>query len=111
MILLSPCLRLRMRPRSRLLPNHGNLHCDARHGTKCFTSIYLPKGVGHPLDDPADRAPPTASPLWAPRKFRSEPRPPLRVFIKEGFSFVYQDVRARGQSEATSSTHDAPHTR
>jgi putative CocE/NonD family hydrolase len=68
-----------------------------RDGTKLFTSIYAPKDASHPWPILLLRTPYGVAP-YGPDKFRGN-LGPSSLFIKEGFIFVYQDVRGRNQSE------------
>jgi len=68
-----------------------------RDGKKLFTSIYAPKAASHPWPILLNRTPYGVGP-YGPDKFRTN-LGPSALFIKEGFIFVYQDVRGRGQSE------------
>ncbi|HZE96564.1 MAG TPA: CocE/NonD family hydrolase [Planctomycetota bacterium] len=68
-----------------------------RDGKKLFTSIYAPKDTSHPWPILIARTPYGVAPYGAD-KFRTN-LGPSALFIQEGFIFVYQDVRGRGQSE------------
>jgi putative CocE/NonD family hydrolase len=68
-----------------------------RDGVKLFTSIYVPKDKSkkHPIL--LNRTPYTVAPYGAD-KFRTSLGPD-RLFAKEGYIFVNQDVRGRWMSE------------
>jgi putative CocE/NonD family hydrolase len=68
-----------------------------RDGKKLFTSIYAPKDVSKPLPILLTRTPYGVGP-YGPDQYRTN-LGPSSLFIKEGFIFVYQDVRGRNQSE------------
>ncbi|HLY72676.1 MAG TPA: CocE/NonD family hydrolase, partial [Planctomycetota bacterium] len=68
-----------------------------RDGKKLFTSIYAPKDASHPWPILLNRTPYGVGPYGAD-SFRTN-LGPSSLFIKEGFIFVYQDVRGRNQSE------------
>jgi len=68
-----------------------------RDGKKLFTSIYAPKDASHPWPIILTRTPYGVGPYGAD-KFRTN-LGPSSLFIKEGFIFVYQDVRGRNQSD------------
>jgi putative CocE/NonD family hydrolase len=68
-----------------------------RDGKKLFTSVYLPKDTSHPWPIILTRTPYGVGPYGAD-KYRTN-LGPSSLFIKEGFIFVYQDVRGRNQSE------------
>jgi putative CocE/NonD family hydrolase len=68
-----------------------------RDGKKLFTSIYLPKDVSKPSPIMLTRTPYSVSPYGA-GAFKTALGPSV-LFSKEGFIFVYQDVRGRNMSE------------
>lgn len=68
-----------------------------RDGVKLFTSIYEPKAKSEKYPMMFDRTPYTVSPYGAD-KFKTS-LGPNALFAKEGYIFVYQDVRGRWQSE------------
>jgi len=68
-----------------------------RDGKKLFTSIYLPKDGSKPWPILLTRTPYGVGPYGA-GQFRSN-LGPSSLFVKEGFIFVYQDVRGRNHSE------------
>ncbi|MBV8880249.1 MAG: CocE/NonD family hydrolase [Planctomycetaceae bacterium] len=70
---------------------------EMRDGKKLFTLIYAPKDASHPWPILLTRTPYGVGPYGADQ-FRSN-LGPSSLFIKEGFIFVYQDVRGRGRSE------------
>ncbi|HVR86248.1 MAG TPA: CocE/NonD family hydrolase [Planctomycetota bacterium] len=70
---------------------------EMRDGKKLFTSIYSPKDDSHPWPILLTRTPYGVGPYGAD-SFRTN-LGPSSLFIKEGFIFVYQDVRGRNRSE------------
>jgi len=62
-----------------------------RDGVKLFTSIYLPKDKSHKYPIMFDRTPYTVAP-YGKDKFRAS-LGPNDLFVREGYIFVYQDVR------------------
>jgi putative CocE/NonD family hydrolase len=67
-----------------------------RDGVKLFTAIYIPKATGkYPFM--INRTPYTVAPYGAD-KFKTN-LGPSSLFLKEGFIFVYQDVRGKWMSE------------
>jgi uncharacterized protein len=68
-----------------------------RDGKKLFTSIYAPKDTSKPCPVMLTRTPYSVSPYGAD-KFKTA-LGPSPLFSKEGFIFVYQDVRGRYMSE------------
>ena len=68
-----------------------------RDGIKLFTSVYAPKDSSQPYPIMLMRTPYGVGPYGADT-YRGS-LGPSDLFAKEGFIFVYQDVRGRGQSE------------
>ncbi len=68
-----------------------------RDGVKLFTSIYLPKDKSQKYPIMFDRTPYSVAPYGAD-KYRTSLGPD-ELFAKEGYIFVYQDVRGRWMSE------------
>ena len=68
-----------------------------RDGVKLFTSIYEPKDKTQKYPVMFDRTPYTVSPYGADKYKNS--LGPNGLFAKEGYIFVYQDVRGRWMSE------------
>nr|MBA3693345.1 X-Pro dipeptidyl-peptidase [Acidobacteriota bacterium] len=68
-----------------------------RDGVKLFTSIYEPKAKSEKYPIMFDRTPYTVQPYGAD-KFK-ESLGPNELFAREGYIFVYQDVRGRWLSE------------
>jgi hypothetical protein len=68
-----------------------------RDGKKLFTSIYVPKDASHPWPIMLTRTPYSVGPYGADKLKTS--LGPSGLFQKEGFIFVYQDVRGRHMSE------------
>ncbi|MDB5021113.1 MAG: X-Pro dipeptidyl-peptidase, partial [Pedobacter sp.] len=67
-----------------------------RDGVKLFTAIYIPKASGkYPFM--INRTPYTIAPYGAD-KYKTS-LGPSSLFLKEGFIFVYQDVRGKWMSE------------
>src|ERR1700683_5310540 len=70
-----------------------------RDGVKLFTSVYVPKDTSQPYPMLMQRTPYSVAP-YGIDNYRPVPGP-SDVFTKEGFIFVYQDVRGRYLSEGT----------
>ena len=68
-----------------------------RDGVKLFTSIYEPKDKSKKYPIMFDRTPYTVAPYGAD-KYKTS-LGPNGLFAKEGYIFVYQDVRGRWMSE------------
>lgn len=68
-----------------------------RDGVKLFTSIYLPKNKSHKYPIMLDRTPYSVDPYGADKY--KESLGPSESFEREGYIFVYQDVRGRYMSE------------
>src|ERR1041384_4355595 len=68
-----------------------------RDGKKLFTSIYVPKDASKPYPIMLLRTPYSVSPYGADKMKTS--LGPSTPFMKEGFIFVYQDVRGRNMSD------------
>jgi putative CocE/NonD family hydrolase len=68
-----------------------------RDGKKLFTAIYSPKDASHPWPILLTRTPYSVSP-YGPDKYKTA-LGPSALFSKDGFIFVYQDVRGRNMSE------------
>ena len=68
-----------------------------RDGVKLFTSIYEPKDKSQKYPIMFDRTPYTVAPYGAD-KYKTQ-LGPNALFAKEGYIFVYQDVRGRWMSE------------
>ncbi len=68
-----------------------------RDGVKLFTSIYEPKDKSQKYPMMFDRTPYTVAPYGAD-KYKTS-LGPNELFPKEGYIFVYQDVRGRWASE------------
>src|SRR5436189_4151265 len=68
-----------------------------RDGKKLFTAIYAPKDASHPWPIMFTRTPYSVGP-YGPDKYKTG-LGPSSLFAKEGFIFVYQDVRGRYMSE------------
>lgn len=72
-------------------------HIPMRDGVKLFTSIYIPKDKSKKYPFLINRTPYTVAP-YGENNYKSTLGPdPL--FIKEGYIFVYQDVRGKWMSE------------
>jgi hypothetical protein len=70
-----------------------------RDGVKLFTAIYMPKDGARTYPVMLNRTPYSVAPYGGDR-FKSD-LGPSPLFGKEGFIFVYQDVRGRLMSEGT----------
>ncbi len=70
-----------------------------RDGVKLFTAIYEPKDKSNKYPILLNRTPYTVSPYGA-ENYKSLIGP-NELFAKEGYIFVYQDVRGRWMSEGT----------
>jgi uncharacterized protein len=68
-----------------------------RDGIKLFTSIYIPKDQSKKYPVLIIRTPYSVDP-YGPEKFKNSLVPSM-LFVKEGYIFVYQDVRGRWMSE------------
>jgi putative CocE/NonD family hydrolase len=68
-----------------------------RDGIRLFTSIYTPKDRSQQYPIMLNRTPYSVAP-YGPNQFRDS-LGPSDLFMKEGFVFVYQDVRGRSRSE------------
>lgn len=68
-----------------------------RDGVKLFTSIYEPKDTKQKYPIMFDRTPYSVAP-YGPERFRTSLGPD-DLFAREGYIFVYQDVRGRYMSE------------
>jgi len=68
-----------------------------RDGVKLFTSIYIPKDVSHKYPFILCRTPYSVAPYGA-SEFKTS-LGPSKLFIREGYIFVYQDVRGKWESE------------
>ena len=68
-----------------------------RDGIKLFTSIYIPKDTSQKYPIMFDRTPYSVAP-YGPNKFRTSLGPD-ELFAREGYIFVYQDVRGCWMSE------------
>jgi len=68
-------------------------------GAKLFTSVYVPNGDGGPWPIIMVRTPYSVAP-YGTDKYKDR-LGPTAAFEKEGFIFVFQDVRGRTMSEGT----------
>lgn len=68
-----------------------------RDGKRLFTSVYVPKDTSKPYPIMFDRTPYSVAP-YGVDNFKTDLGPSPK-FGKEGFIFVYQDVRGRNMSE------------
>lgn len=68
-----------------------------RDGVKLFTSVYIPKDAAQKYPIMMSRTPYSVAP-YGVDKYRTS-LGPSEKFVREGFIFVYQDVRGRFQSE------------
>ncbi|HIG47837.1 MAG TPA: CocE/NonD family hydrolase, partial [candidate division Zixibacteria bacterium] len=67
-----------------------------RDGVRLFTSIYMPKDTSRPYPIMLQRTPYSVRPYGEDYKTRIGPS---MLFAREGYIFVYQDVRGRMMSE------------
>ncbi len=70
-----------------------------RDGVKLFTSIYIPNNPDQKYPFMINRTPYAVAP-YGEGKYKTT-LGPSPLFLKEGFIFVYQDVRGRWMSEGT----------
>ncbi len=68
-----------------------------RDGVKLFTSVYVPKDAGEKYPILLTRTPYSVAP-YGPDAYKSSLGPSDR-FMRDGYIFVYQDVRGRMMSE------------
>lgn len=68
-----------------------------RDGVKLFTSIYIPKNQSQKYPIVLNRTPYSVAP-YGEDKYKTS-LGPSRLFIREGYIFVYQDVRGKWMSE------------
>jgi putative CocE/NonD family hydrolase len=78
-----------------------------RDGVKLFTSVYTPKERGQQYPMMMMRTPYTVAP-YGIEDYRRSLGPSSEKFMREGFIFVYQDVRGTGHSEGKF-VHVRPH--
>ena len=69
----------------------------ARDGVKLFTQVYAPKDHSHTYPIIMQRTPYSVAP-YGEDLYRDN-LGPSELFAKEGYIFVYQDVRGRNRSE------------
>ena len=74
-------------------------YISMRDGTRLFTAIYVPKDFSKPYPIMLTRTPYSVAPYGSDR-YRDTIGPSF-LFEKEGYVFVYQDVRGRWMSEGT----------
>lgn len=77
-----------------------------RDGVRLFTSVYTPKNAGEQYPLLLNRTPYTVAP-YGIDNYRTN-LGPSEKFAREGFIFVYQDVRGKGRSEGQF-VHVRPH--
>lgn len=70
-----------------------------RDGTKLFTSIYVPRDTSQTYPIMLNRTPYSVSP-YGPDVYRNSLGPSIHL-AREGYIFVYQDVRGKFRSEGT----------
>lgn len=68
-----------------------------RDGVKLFTAVYIPKDLSHDYPIMLHRTPYSVAPYGEAKYLPS--LGPSSLFMKEGFIFVYQDVRGKFMSE------------
>jgi putative CocE/NonD family hydrolase len=69
-----------------------------RDGVKLFTAVYAPKDDSKPHPILLSRTPYSCRP-YGVDQFPAPDQGPMRWYAKEGFTFVFQDVRGRYASE------------
>ncbi|MEP6513403.1 MAG: CocE/NonD family hydrolase, partial [Parafilimonas sp.] len=69
-----------------------------RDGIKLFTAIYIPKETAEKYPFLIQRTPYSCAP-YGEKNYRIPSLGPSKLFIKEKYVFVYQDVRGRHESE------------
>ncbi len=69
-----------------------------RDGVQLFTTVYAPKDKSQSYPFLMSRTPYTVAPYGADN-YRFSLGPASEKFMREGFIFVYQDVRGKGRSE------------
>jgi len=72
-------------------------YIEMRDGVKLFTAIYTPKDNSKKYPIMLSRTPYTVSP-YGQEKYKTSLGPTMQ-FAREGYIFVYQDVRGRWMSE------------
>jgi uncharacterized protein len=77
-----------------------------RDGARLFTSVYTPKNPAEKYPFMLNRTPYTVAP-YGIDNYRTN-LGPSEKFLREGFIFVYQDVRGKGRSEGVY-MHVRPH--
>lgn len=77
-----------------------------RDGVRLFTSVYTPKDASQQFPIMINRTPYTVAP-YGIDNYRTN-LGPSEKFAREGFIFVYQDVRGKGRSEGQF-VHVRPH--
>lgn len=73
------------------------VYIPMRDGVRLFAAIYEPKDKGKQYPIMFDRTPYSVAP-YGPKEFRTS-LGPSELFAREGYIFVYQDVRGRYMSE------------
>ena len=73
------------------------VYIPMRDGVKLFAAIYEPKDKDHKYPIMFDRTPYSVAP-YGPKEFKTS-HGPSDLFAREGYIFVYQDVRGRYMSE------------
>ncbi len=71
-----------------------------RDGVRLFTSVYTPKERDRPWPILLLRTPYSVAP-YGPDNYRTQLGPPSEKFMRDGYIFVYQDVRGRVRSEGS----------
>ena len=97
--IVSFCLSLLVWSQNSIEQNYDKkeVYITMRDGVKLFTSIYLPKDQSKKYPFLITRTPYTVSPYGEDKYKLSLGTFP--ALMKEGFIFVYQDVRGRWMSE------------
>lgn len=93
------CVAVQAQTEAEIKANYTKLErmIPMRDGVKLFTSIYLPKDTSQKYPIMLDRTPYTVSPYGVDRYKAS--LGPDELFAREGYIFVYQDVRGCWMSE------------
>jgi hypothetical protein len=99
-LILCALLQLLWAQRSGYIPSNYTKHeyrIPMRDGKKLFTAVYVPKNGAHPYPILLNRTPYSVAPYGADNYPSS--LGPSDELARDGFIFVYQDVRGRMMSE------------
>src|SRR5690242_14622454 len=91
LVLLILCVNARIAGAAEIEYVRSEAHIAARDGVKLYTVVFRPKEQKGPLPFILNRTPYGARPL---EPFRTNP-----VLAREGYLFVFQDIRGRFDSE------------